>query len=233
MLNKNILFCYFLVFSSFFAFSQEKIRYGSIPYGITLEQAIERYTSLYDRVSHFNEPNRSITISSLNFTAIRPFFIDVYGEVPTRPDNFLSRSYTELLRLTENINGENITTNLYFIKKNNTTKLFMVSRPASGNRNDSAQVRHDNNKIAVSEVLNIRARDLSGNYEYYFNGYYSTAGLVSIWETNDERIFLHTTRSGINTFSEFLHISKTLWNEYAQIFVDERNRSRQDARSAF
>ena len=43
-----VIFCFILTIS--YIFPQEKIKYGNIPYGMSIEKVIETYSTLYDGI---------------------------------------------------------------------------------------------------------------------------------------------------------------------------------------
>jgi phage anti-repressor protein len=235
-MKKYFIVISFIILSVGNIFTQEKIKYGNIPYSMSVEEIIKIYGPLYDDI--YQNDNLSITIDFLGFTAIRPYFKDIYGEVPGRSNNYyLDRRFTKELSLIEKNGRDNLYTTLYFLLNNNKTELFMVTRESHGGRYDNVQERHVSNRDTVSEILKLRPQNLQGNYEYYSSGYRTEEGYVSVWETNTERIILHIGKAGLISHGSYLYISKRFWNEYVKLYVQERNRkmneNREGARSSF
>ena len=121
--------------------AQERLRFGHIPWGISIEQAIERFGPIYD-VYREETGTRAFNADFIDFTALRPMFTNVFGEItPSRVSRTsawrsFDSSFTRILRLGETRTIPQRTgvrtytewTVLYFKYINGQSRLFMVAR---------------------------------------------------------------------------------------------------------
>jgi hypothetical protein len=237
-MKRNICFIIVFVIIVVSTFSQEKIRYGNIPYGISIEQAIERYKELYDSCEE-ETSSYSFNCTFIDFTALRPMFQNIFGVITTFRLGYTSawtsfdKNFTKILSLGEKINEKNtIYTELYFLNNKGQTKLFMVSRGASiESTNDPART-YSTNRSAITERLGLNPRELSGTYDYYSSGSRSVDAFTDIWEENNERVVLYVADSYFNGGAGLLYISNTYWREYENLYIQKRNAEQNTAKDA-
>jgi hypothetical protein len=213
-------------------FTQEKIRYGNIPYGISIETAIQRYSSIYDSCKE-ETYSTFFNCTFVDFTALRPMFQNLFGVITTSRSGYTSawtkfdKNFTRILVLSEtNEKTEEI---LYFLNNNGQSKLFMVRRRAGIDSGVRAEQTYVANKIAVTERLGVNPRELSGTYDYYNSGSRSVRAYTCIWEKNNERIVLYVADDFENT-GGFMYISNIFWREYESIYIQKRNTEQNTAR---
>jgi len=243
---KKLVLVFLAVFVSVFAFSQEKIRYGNIPYGISIEEAVGKYKPLYNECK---EETSSFDCTFIDFTALRPMFQNIFGNITTFSRGYTSawtpfdKNITRILKLGEtkpypNPNAGTYTewTMLYFKKDNEQTKLFLVSRRGGIENYGNAQNIYSTNKSAITEIMGVRPRELSGKYDYYNSGSRSANAFVSIWEKNNERVVLHIA-DAIGNPGGFMYFSIPLWNEYENLCIAKQraveNASKEAAKNNF
>jgi hypothetical protein len=239
---KKLVFMFLAVVVSISAFAQEKIKYGNIPYGISIEQAIERYSSIYDtyREETGGEPFYCVFI---DFTALRPMFQNIFGNITTFSSGYTSawtpfdKNFTRILNLGERMTRQNGSTyieytTLYFSIINGQTKLFMVARRGGVEIVGNTALTYTNNKSAVTELLGVNSRELSGQYHYYSSGRRSSNASVCVWEKNNERIILRVSNEFIENVGGFMYVSIPLWNEYEKLYIAERNRKENEAKNS-
>jgi hypothetical protein len=206
-MKKNICFIIVFIIIPFFVSAQEKIRYGNIPYGITIEQAVERYNGIYDSCKE-ETSSYSFNCTFIDYTALRPMFQNIFGVITTFRSGYTSawtkfnKDFTRILNLGEKINEKTIYTVLYFLNKNGQTKLFMVSRDASIESTSNPESTYLANKSAIVERLGVNPRELPGTYDYYNSGSRSVNVFTAIWEKNNERVVLYFSNSYLSNVNK-------------------------------
>jgi hypothetical protein len=237
-MKKNICVLILFFVFSFTLTSQEKIRYGNIPYGISIEEAIKRYSSIYDTCKE-ETYSYFFNCTFIDFTALRPMFQNIFGDITTFSMGYTSAwkkfddGFTRILLL-----GEEYTlwdgrtayeyTNLYFIKDREQSKLFMVSRRGGVEKRGDVRETYLNNKSVVTDLLKMNPRELSGTYDYYSSGSCSVRAYGCIWEKNNERVVLYAADDIGNT-GGFIYINNPLWREYENLYINKRNSAQNTA----
>jgi hypothetical protein len=219
-----IVFCFVL---TTLITGQEKIKYGNIPYGISIEEAIEIYGSIYDSCSEYT--SYGFDCRFIDFTALRPMFQNIFGTVTTLSFATTSgwktfnKNFTRILALREKIDEKRSDeTTLYFLHDGIQTKLFMIKRNYGIIEYANMQEIYLANKAAITERLLINPHELSGTYDYYSSGSRSERAYTCIWEKNNERIVLYIANTFSNT-GGIAYISNIFFKEYENLYINKRN----------
>jgi hypothetical protein len=138
------------VFVIYPAFGQKYVKYGEIPYGISIESFLSEYGNEYIEA----RSEHGFSVRMAEYVALRSQLATIIGKEPNNSNiDRLDGTLTRVLRIEEKDDDSEWITNIYFLINDNTTKLFMVEKCNEHSGNNLVS-DYQNRKTTITNILN-------------------------------------------------------------------------------
>lgn len=226
-IKKMVLIMLLLLVVSF-SFAFDKIKYGNIPYGISIEEFLTNYAPLYDSC----RVNDAVTIYPEDVTN----YVEIKNKatfLETTPWPVIQEHTKEYVVSEKDTKGQSIYTYLYFFKNGNTSKLFWIVKRAPFEKYGNTEQEH-------ATIVNNINGVVGKKYGLYTHGTYESwmyykmtpkTSTITEWYLPDQTIVICSSSDASSSQSKgyFIYYSPTLLNEYSSLISSETTKFRAQA----